>query len=116
MTDAFVHTTPESQEGSMAEQPMPQNVVDTVLFGRRLRSLRILRGYDRVPDFVAVLRSQYGIQASARTVYAIERGEQMPTLDFYIAATCALAAERDYFSPAYRADCVEYLAHRPPRS
>ncbi len=96
------------------QQPMtPLNVVDTVLFGRRLRSLRILRGFDRVSDFTVLLRTRYGISISDRSAYAIERGEQMPGLDFYIAVACALEADRDYFSPAFRADCQAFLAGRP---
>ena len=44
-----------------------------------------------------------------RTLYAIERGEQVPRLDFYLAALAALEAEPDYFKPAVRADVAERL-------
>lgn len=93
----------------------PQNIVDMVAFGRRLRALRILAGYDRATEFTAVLRSQYGVDVSDRTVYAIERGEQMAHIDFYFAAICELEADRDYFSPAIRADVVQKLARRKGR-
>ena len=98
------------------DTPMrPQNIVDMVTFGRHLRSLRILRGFDRATEFTALLIQNYGVDISDRTVYAIERGEQMPRLDFYFAVTCALMAERDYFSPAIRADVVRKLARRKGR-
>lgn len=93
----------------------PQNIVDRVAFGRRLRALRSLAGYDRATEFTVVLRRQYGVDVSDRTLYAIERGEQMPHIDFYFAAICELDAERDYFSPAIRSDVVEKLARRKGR-
>jgi transcriptional regulator with XRE-family HTH domain len=87
----------------------PHNVVDKVAFGRRLRALRIIHGFDRVTDFVSLLRSRYGIDVSDRTVYAIERGEQMPHLDFFVACLALLDPERGYFFPAIRGDVVESL-------
>ena len=91
------------------------NIVDMVTFGRHLRALRILRGFDRATDFTTLLIQNYGVDVSDRTLYAIERGEQMPHIDFYFAAICALGAERDYFSPAVRPDVVRKLARRKGR-
>ena len=79
------------------------------VFGRDLRSLRIRRGFDRAADFTALLRHKYGVDVSDRTLYAIERGEQVPRLDFYLAALAALEAEPGYFKPAVRADVAERL-------
>lgn len=90
----------------------PHNVVDKVAFGRRLRALRIINGYDRMEDFASVLRSRFGVDVSSRTVYAIERGEQMPHLDLVLASLCMLDAASDYFLPAFRKDCVEMLQER----
>lgn len=87
----------------------PKPVLDPKVFGRDLRSLRIRRGYDRAPDFTGLLRHKYGVEVSDRTLYAIERGEQMPRLDFYLASLAALEAEPDYFKPAVRADVAERL-------
>jgi transcriptional regulator with XRE-family HTH domain len=87
----------------------PKPVLDPKVFGRDLRSLRIRRGYDRAPDFTGLLRHKYGVEVSDRTLYAIERGEQMPRLDFYLAALAALEAETGYFKPAVRADVAERL-------
>lgn len=87
----------------------PHNVVDKVAFGRRLRAQRILAGFDRVTDFVALLRSQYGVDISDRSVYAIERGEQMPHLDLVVASVALLKSPVDYFAPAIRPDVIEAL-------
>lgn len=85
---------------------MPANIIDRVVFGRRLRALRVMNGYDRVTDFTAALRRKYGVDVSDRTVYAIERGEQMPHLDFFIATLACLKPEPNYFSAAIRHDVV----------
>ncbi len=82
----------------------PHNIVDKVAFGRRLRAQRVLAGFDRMSDFVALLRSQYGIDVSDRTVYAIERGEQMPHLDLFLGAIALLDTPMGYFAPAVRPD------------
>lgn len=97
-----------SQDGD-EEALLPQSIVDLVIFGRRLRALRVLNGFDRVSDFANILRGRYGVDVSDRTVYAIERGEQMPHLDFVIASVAILEAPHDYFLPAYRTDVAEML-------
>jgi DNA-binding XRE family transcriptional regulator len=90
----------------------PHNIVDTVAFGRRLRSLRILHGFDRMEDFANILRSRYGIDLSARSIYAIERGEQMPHLDLVLASVALLDADPIYFFPAIRPDVVEAMTKK----
>lgn len=95
----------EGEELSLA----PHNVVDKVVFGRRLRALRVLNGFDRVTDFVILIRSRYGVDVSDRTVYAIERGEQMPHLDFFVACLAMLNPQKGYFFPMVRGDVVEAL-------
>lgn len=100
-----------------AEEPMlsPNNIVDLVIFGRRLRALRVLNGFDRVSDLVSIIRCKYGVDVSDRTVYAIERGEQMPHIDFILAVSAVLEPPNDYFTPAYRSDVTEMLAKRNSR-
>lgn len=95
----------DEEERSLA----PHNIVDTVAFGRRLRALRVLNGFDRMEDFAQQLRSRYGVDVSARTVYAIERGEQMPHLDLVMASSAMLSAPVDYFAPAIRPDVIEAM-------
>lgn len=88
----------------------PANIVDKVVFGRRLRALRIMSGYDRVTDFSSALRSRYGVDVSDRTVYAIERGEQMCHIDFKLAVMHLCEARWDWFHPAYRSDIAERVS------
>lgn len=97
------------QAEQLEEQLKPQNVIDLVVFGRRLRALRVIEGYDRVDELVTVLRSRYGVDVSARTVYAIERGEQMPHLDFFIACLAIFNQPYDYFWPAVRYEVIEEI-------
>lgn len=85
----------------------PHNIVDTVQFGRRLRARRVLEGFDRVGQLTDILRSRFGIDVSDRTVYAIERGEQMPHWDFVLGVCAALNTEPQYFAPAVRRDVIE---------
>lgn len=95
-------TEPEDDERE--RDLAPQNIVDTVQFGRRLRARRIIEGFDRVSQLTHVLRSRYGIDVSDRTIYAIERGEQMPHLDFVLGCQAALKCPVNYFQPAIRHD------------
>ena len=97
--------TVEPEEGELA----PNTVIDLQQFGRRLRALRIMAGYDRASDFVTVLRSRYGIDCHDRTVYAIERGEQMPGLDFTMACFAILTPDPGFFAPALRPDIKTVL-------
>lgn len=82
----------------------PSGIIDPVIFGRLLRAARIVAGYDRVSDFATVLRSTTGVQVSDRTIYAVERGEQACSLDFFIAAIMVLhpPGASAYFLPSMR--------------
>lgn len=92
------------------QELLPQNLVNTVVFGRRLRALRVMHGYDRVTEFTQAIRSRYGVDVSDRSVYAIERGEQMPHIDFFLAAQHLLRADPSWFAPAVRHDVIADLA------
>jgi len=104
VTDA-VGETDDDRERDLA----PQNILDCVVYGRRLRAARVLAGYDRVGQLTHVLRSRFGIDVSDRTIYAIERGEQMPHADFAIAVVAALQTDLHYFAPAIRHDVWQAL-------
>lgn len=99
----------ETDEDGMEQDLAPLNIVDKVVFGRRLRARRIIEGFDRVGQLTHVLRSRYGVDVSDRTIYAIERGEQMPHLDFVLGVVAALKCPQDYFAPAIRHDVWEAL-------
>lgn len=106
--DKQLPNTEEVSPDSGEEQALlPQNIVDMVAFGRRLRAQRVLNGYDRAADFVQTMRSRYGVDISERTLYAFERGEQMPHVDFFFAMVACLEVPFDYFAPAFRHDVME---------
>jgi hypothetical protein len=98
-------------EDSLETDLSPHNIVDTVMFGRRLRAQRVLQGFDRVGQLTHILRSRYGIDVSDRTIYAIERGEQMPHLDFVLGVVVALECPVHYFAPAMRHDVWDYMVN-----
>lgn len=105
MDDEIKDRYDDDEDSMQLEEGLaPHNIVDKVAFGRRLRAQRVLMGFDRVSDLTQVLRSRYGVDVSDRTVYAIERGEQMPHLDFYLGACAALDVHPSYFMPAIRHD------------
>lgn len=104
-TDVMAQEFEDGSEQDLA----PQNIVDKVAFGRRLRAQRVLMGYDRVSQLTHVLRSRYGIDISDRSIYAIERGEQMPHLDLVLGVVAALATPLNYFAPAIRHDVWQQL-------
>lgn len=110
-TDAIVESDDE-REHDLA----PHNIIDKVVFGRRLRAQRVIMGFDRVGQLTHVLRSRYGIDVSDRTIYAIERGEQMPHIDFVIGVMAALQVNFTYFSPAVRHDVWADILSRAPQS
>lgn len=84
--------------------PDSNEVIDLIVFGRYLRALRTREGYTDADAFIEVLAERYGLSISRRTLYAIERGEQMAHLDLYLAVLAALNPEKGYFRPAIRPD------------
>ena len=92
----------------------PHNIVDKVVYGRRLRAQRVLMGFDRVQQLTHVLRSRFGVDVSDRTVYAIERGEQMPHLDFFLGVCAALEVHPNYFMASVRSDAADVLLRLNP--
>ncbi|HAM24577.1 MAG TPA: hypothetical protein DCM51_03345 [Actinobacteria bacterium] len=108
-------TTQHEHDEPVEDQLLPANIIDLVTFGRRLRAARIIAGYDRVNDLTAILRGRYGVDVSDRTVYAIERGEQMPHLDLFLAVVAILDPPGDHFLPAYRSDVAQLIASRYSR-
>lgn len=101
----------EEEAEEMESYGMPHDVVDQAAFGRRLRALRILNGYVRASDFVVAMRNQMGVDITRRTLYAIERGEQMPHLNVVIGSIVLLKPSEGlyYYAPAFRADVMPVL-------
>jgi hypothetical protein len=90
-----------------AESQVPASpIVDPGAFGRRLRSARVLAGFDRVVDLVGELRRLTGLSVAAPTIWAIERGEQLPSFEQVIAFVAVIKPEGgfNYFVPAIKGD------------
>jgi DNA-binding XRE family transcriptional regulator len=62
-------------------------------------------------DFASAIESTCGISVSARTLYAIERGEQMPSLEHAICILSVLPPEEQLalLNSAVRPDVREHL-------
>lgn len=86
-------------------------LVDRAHMGRLFRAARIMAGYDRVEDAAAAVHQATGAQISARTWYALERGEQAVTLDQMLAAAMTFRPPTGvgFFREAVRADVKAYL-------
>lgn len=84
-------------------------IVNLDVFGRRLRAARIMAGYDRVTDLLPDVEQQTGLRISERTLYSLERGEHMPTLEQYVGLLHVLdpAGSWAFFFPAFDSDIVK---------
>lgn len=60
----------------MADDP----IFDRHTYGRLARAARIIAGHDRVEDAAVAITERTGLDLSSRTLYAIERGEQEPSI------------------------------------
>lgn len=96
--------------GDMKSQPL----IDPMVVGRRLRGSRIVAGYDRVSDACRAIRAVSGVPISERSLYAIERGEQLPNFEQLagIVMTFDPPGGWGYLMPAFRQDLVEYLTRK----
>ena len=83
-----------------------ESSVSGVELGRRLRAARTVAGYDRMTDFATAIGETTGSSISARTLYAIERGEQMPSFEQMVSILVTLpeAEQQLFFQSAIRED------------
>jgi len=84
------------------------------MFGRLLRGARIICGHDTVASAVAAMEESTGVGISERTFYALERGEQEPTVTQYIALVMAFPTpgNASYWDACLRDDVAAYFQHR----
>lgn len=89
-------------------------IVDPIVLGRRLRGARIVAGFDRVTDACKNVALTSGVTISERTLYAVERGQQLPSLDQFFALLMTYDPEGAtmYAVPALRADVAEWIMAR----
>lgn len=75
--------------------------LDARHYGRLLRALRTIRGYDSASK-VAGMINREGLEMSDRTYYAIERGEKVPGVDEHFAICAVLRPDPGYFEHAVK--------------
>jgi DNA-binding XRE family transcriptional regulator len=80
----------------------PNSVLDPVILGRRVRAARYMAGFESVADLVGALERDAGLEVSARTIYAIEKGKWLPTAELLIGLLLVLQPEggMTFFLPA----------------
>jgi hypothetical protein len=81
-------------------------LIDLAVFGRHLRAARILAGYDNVAPAAAHITECTGVHVTERILGAIERGDQMPTLEQFLAIGYCLRPPGGgaFWAPALRPD------------
>lgn len=89
-------------------------LIDLKEFGKRLKAARILAGHETVKTGAAHLRERTGITISDRTVYSLERGEHMPTVEQYFAILIAYAPPGflSYWEPCYSEPVLDLIRRR----
>ena len=97
------------------EDKSRERVIDLVLFGKYLKGLRVRQGYEPADSLAADIESRCGVSVSTRTIYAIERGEQLPRLDVLLALLVVLEEDLTYFYPAFSDRIVAKLKRRDSR-
>ncbi len=92
-------------------------IFDQHTYGRLARAARIIAGHDRVEDAAQAIHERLGVEISARSLYAIERGEQMPTITQYFAIVLAFTPPggANYWDSAFSEPVQAYFAKRSDR-
>ncbi|MBI5230561.1 MAG: helix-turn-helix transcriptional regulator [Coriobacteriales bacterium] len=90
---------------------MTDTPVSLTAFGRRLKAARAIAGYDRMTDLASAIEAACGTSISARSLYAIERGEQMPSYEqlVCIIVVMPIESQQDLFRAAIRPDLQSRL-------
>lgn len=86
-------------------------IVDRAQMGRLFRASRIVAGFDNVEAAAQAMTERTGMKISARTLYALERGEQMFSLDVVLAAAMTYGPPQGFafFRGALRPDIIAAL-------
>lgn len=89
-------------------------IFDRETYGRLVRAARIIAGFDRVEDAAVAIRDTVGFEVSTRSLYAIERGEQEPSIHQYIAIAMTFRPPGGpaYWDTALREDVRDYFRGR----
>lgn len=96
------------EAGKIPEKISADPLIDLAVFGRHLRAARILAGYETVHAAAHHISEVAGISLSERSLGAMERGEQMPSMEQFVAISLALKPPGGgtYWLAMLRADLV----------
>ena len=77
-------------------------LLDTQVFGRRVRAQRRLMGLDSAAELSRAVLSRTGLSVSERSLYMIENGAQRSSLEVFFALLMTLEPDGglEYFKPA----------------
>lgn len=73
-----------------AKKAEKQHLIDSENLGKRIRAARILAGHENIGTVTGRMREELELSVSDRTLYAVERGEQIPTWDLMVALVLVL--------------------------
>lgn len=65
-------------------------LIDPIVLGKHVRAARVLAGHENIASVTTLMREQLGVRVSDRTLYAIERGEQLPAWEVVVALVLVL--------------------------
>lgn len=79
-------------------------IIDWCEWGRLLKRARILNGYSSAAALVADLEKRTGLTLSARSIYAFEEGEHVPSAEICVGLQIVLPELRDpnYLRPIFK--------------
>lgn len=91
---------------------MADPLINKEQLGRRVRAARILAECDKVSEACALIEQRTGVHISERTLYALERGEQMMSLEQYTAIALGLRPPSGmaFFAPAFNQDLMSWYS------
>lgn len=86
-------------------------LVDYADLGRRFKAARILAGHESVTAGCDAIADQTGLHIPHRAMYAIEKGEQHPSIEQYMAVLMTYRPPYggDFLLPAFRDDVRKAL-------
>lgn len=93
---------------------MDNPLVDKLTLGRIFRAARIYAGLDSVSGAAQAIKEKTGLEVSDRTIYAVERGEQLPSIEQFMAFLITYSPPRggDFLLEAFREDVRQALRPR----
>lgn len=86
-------------------------LIDAKVMGRLLRGARIIAGFDNVAEAARTIRETTGVHVTDRTLYAVERGEQMASYELVLAIALVYRPPggTTFLDRAYKPEILEVI-------